>query len=1243
MLKKISFGLVAFGFATQVMAAPLTMGQIYNYARKGDMQSLKKVAKHIDSVGKDGNTNLCRAVYRNDYKAFNALKAAGASVQHACVKKIPAEKIKAFNEGYANWAKGMNASAKIATGTTTAGTVETETGLSTGAKIGIGVGAVALIGGGIALAAGGGGGGGSSAPVCSGHGTKDAEGLCVCDTGYAGDSCETCNTGFINQGGICYAALDCVNGTQNKDKCDCRNGWNGTLCETANACEGYETSCPVGYAQSATCQRGDDTVYQCNNCASGYIKLNGVCVEEMDCNHGTQSGDRTCDCNQGWGGDVCNTCDTGYDHYDDPNGCYLPMSCGTNKHQEANRCVCDAGYPVEYNGECYAQLTCGMNEVQQGDTCVCKDGYEDKGNGCEQVINCSANQYFDGTSCQSCQNGGTSIGGTATSCSCSGNWTGTDCGSCTLIGNVNTDTCSCNSGTTLRDGVCVSSDLAGGNGHNWAKLSSGVKVLWEDKSLDSNNSYTNSTDIHITDFSDLPNGDILGNMTSFPKSYNENNFEMLWLVNHLYKNLGDGYWDDDDDYDDGYSGETIYKKPLLYAADPGASGGKITLKNTANISTASKFEYDSNYNYTDYDLTEVFIYGANFENDGNIGTDYETATVEGYSVGAPIAVSNNGIINGDVDLWGLDGKITFVNINHIDNVNLYGNVSASNAGTIERLYMDGSAILENEGRITEGIELYKGTILNHKDGIISGDYDEYDDEYDTAITVWGPSKLVNEGTINGNIVIMKHLFMPTGVNMSDYSIIYTDLGETRAYLDFLNTGTFNGNRIEIKTLDDMLSNSSINLVNSGLINGKDYLDLNQFVGQNGKITLLNGGSLLADKIKGNLHVKGDINGFGKEYVLSNAIQSSDTTGLNLVSESALFNASLAENGKDVIMTMKGFDTATDNKSLSDFLTHNYAMGNNEAFFNKLKGFGDVGSLTAGLNSLTGQDMLSRFNFEDMTMMRELNFDMNDKLFHNKEQSFSLAGSVSPMAFKGDTGSNARYSLFNKRQGKFSLGLGVAFTDVRSDDDHNDNARSETMYQLVVPMGYKTHGFNLVTSPRLGYARGSYDRTGFEGKSYDGTIEKRVFGLMNEARYPMTFGDWSVEPSAEFNVIGYQQKGSEDAKEYSLNIKSQKTYSVEGGFGLYLNKVKELAKDKTLKLNLGASVYHEFADPYQLEVGLTGMDGSFMLRDEERSDNRAVIRAGFDYAEEDYSIYGSFISYIDREVRTALKSGFKWKF
>ena len=58
--------------------------------------------------------------------------------------------------------------------------------------------------------------------------------------------------------------------------------------------------------------------------------------------------------------------------------------------------------------------------------------------------------------------------------------------------------------------------------------------------------------------------------------------------------------------------------------------------------------------------------------------------------------------------------------------------------------------------------------------------------------------------------------------------------------------------------------------------------------------------------------------------------------------------------------------------------------------------------------------------------------------------------------------------------------------------------------------------------------------------------------------------------------------------------------------------------------------------------MTGMDGSFTLRDEKRSDNRGVIRMGFDYDWDDYTLYGSFMSYIDREIRTSVKSGFKWK-
>jgi len=391
----------------------------------------------------------------------------------------------------------------------------------------------------------------------------------------------------------------------------------------------------------------------------------------------------------------------------------------------------------------------------------------------------------------------------------------------------------------------------------------------------------------------------------------------------------------------------------------------------------------------------------------------------------------------------------------------------------------------------------------------------------------------------------------------------------------------------------------------------------------------NSHTIVENEIFGKASVSSDtvIQGFNTVYMEKDMIQAGDTSGLELVSNSALFDADLQ--GGDVIMKMKGFDTVTRNKSLVGFLTKNYALGNNEAFYSKLKGIGSMSSLTESLNKLTGKDMLSRFNFEDMTMMRELNFDMNDKLFHNKEQHFELAGSVSPMAFKGDTGSNARYSLFNKRDGNTSIGLGIAFTDVRSDDDHDDNNRKETSYQLILPMGYKANGFNLVTSPRIGYARGTYDRTGFNDKSYDGVIEKRVFGLMNEVRYPIVFG--------------YQQKGHEEAKEFALNIQNQNTYSVESGIGLYATREEELDKDTSLKLTAGMAAYHEFADPYQVKVGMRGMSGAFTLRDEKRSENRGVIRAGFDYVYRDLSLYGSFISYIDHETRTSAKTGMKVKF
>lgn len=438
------------------------------------------------------------------------------------------------------------------------------------------------------------------------------------------------------------------------------------------------------------------------------------------------------------------------------------------------------------------------------------------------------------------------------------------------------------------------------------------------------------------------------------------------------------------------------------------------------------------------------------------------------------------------------------------------------------------------------------------------------------------------------------------------------------------------------------------------LNGSTLLNQSEFASENnldfdefdGTMALGEGGSYAAPGVSGNLFVdKGALmNTFDSTYTFKDAINADDVSKLNLKSQSALFDVALAENGHDVVMQMKSFDKVTDNASFAKFLAQNYALKNNEKFFNALKEMATKSALTNTLNQMMGQDMLSRFAFEDMSMMRELNFDVNNNLFNMKEDHLTTAGFVSsPMAFKGDTGSNSRYSLTSKSDGVWTLGLGVAFTDIRSDDNNNDNARAESMYQMIVPVGYKAGGFKFVVSPRFGYARGNYDRTGFEDKTYDGTIEKRIFGLMNEARYPIKAGDWRFEPAVEFNMLGYEQKGREDAKEFSLVIPKQRTYSVESGVGLYATHEAKLSKNTSVKFTTGLSAYHEFADPYKMDVGMNGMDGRFTLRDERRTDNRAVARAGFNYDTGAYGVDASIMSYIDRETRTKANLGFRWKF
>ena len=115
---------------------------------------------------------------------------------------------------------------------------------------------------------------------------------------------QTCKSGYISYNNTCVKKLACKNGgTQSGEKCVCKAGWTGNLCQTAktcpykdtkclsgyyatgktcqtgnkklveckaNACTGYSyTKCPTGYAQSASCVSGKTKKLKCEKCASG--------------------------------------------------------------------------------------------------------------------------------------------------------------------------------------------------------------------------------------------------------------------------------------------------------------------------------------------------------------------------------------------------------------------------------------------------------------------------------------------------------------------------------------------------------------------------------------------------------------------------------------------------------------------------------------------------------------------------------------------------------------------------------------------------------------------------------------------------------------------------------------------------------------------------------------------------------------------------------------------------------------
>ncbi len=506
------------------------------------------------------------------------------------------------------------------------------------------------------------------------------------------------------------------------------------------------------------------------------------------------------------------------------------------------------------------------------------------------------------------------------------------------------------------------------------------------------------------------------------------------------------------------------------------------------------------------------------------------------------------------------------------------------------------------------------------------------------------SELNNKGTIQINLASSSYTSGSYGIYATNGSTVRNSGTITRTInnasaVSCTGDACYGGNKNNPPYL---YLDASSSYINAATMMSLSSINFNKDFGD-GSVLLSTGGSFDAPSLSGNLGIDNEVieNGFDEQYVLKDAIISADTSDLTLSSKSALFDASLE--GQDIVLSKKAFSEVMDNQSVAQFLEENYKASNNEQLFHLLKEKQSTAALNDTLDALTGKDVFSRFTFEDLTMMRDLNNDINNKLFANKQEYLEFAGSVNPFNFDGNIGSNSRYALYNTLKNNHSFGLSIAFSDVRSNDGHsNDNYRYDQTFYMGAPIGYNYKGFKMITTPSFGYAYGTYNRDGYASQSYDGKIEKRIVGLTNEIRYPFEVLGFNLAPTAEFNAFGYHIKGKEDEKQYSLNIPSQNNYSIESGFGFNVTKSKEIALNQKLSFNAGVMVYHEFANPYDLDLTMNGMNGSFKITDDRRKDNRIVLRSGADYKfNEKISIGALFNVYMDGRTNTKANLDFRY--
>ncbi len=376
------FTQISFAYAQRL--APQTFEKLYELASVGDLDSIKYAMArglNVNSVNRYGNTGICEAILRGDYRAYNTFYAAGANPKPACVYQIESSQYQGFMAS--RYTVPLRESV-------TYGTAEYSTTSIFGVLAG-----TAVVGG------------------LGYWGYKefieedDKEDVYVPPVEPV-DLCENVDCGT---GGVCNEATGI---------CECAFGYETGVvtgeCIPKGECEG-DTNCAY---MSGVCNVQTN---QCV-CADGYVtNAQGICIADacfgVDCgDNGTcnaESGTPICECTSGYSGTACEIAPLACTSETVKCGNY--GTCYVDSASSSLRCSCDNGtstsdIPYE-SGPCPAPPVepepdlpwCQVNEnpCLNGGSCIsdgsfrydCSCPSDYKGDHCEITCLNADNTYKD--------------------------------------------------------------------------------------------------------------------------------------------------------------------------------------------------------------------------------------------------------------------------------------------------------------------------------------------------------------------------------------------------------------------------------------------------------------------------------------------------------------------------------------------------------------------------------------------------------------------------------------------------------------------------------------------------------------------------------------------------------------------------------------------------------------------------------------------------------------------------------